>query len=172
MTSNHEIPDRFDGKCWRHLTYTFNSKDGLAKALMDHHWDAGIAACSLELSAPQAQVELWFYLAFCLFRKGAHDEADNVLDKALKREPGYLEALALKGRICLIKGNLDAALPVFELVTRLDGIYSWGWAGYSVALARAGNEVMANRAYLKAVETCTDTEPTRRVEVYVKEFGI
>ena len=172
MTPNRETPDRYDGKCWRHLTYTFNSKDGLAKALMDHHWDAGVAACSLELSAPHAPVEFWFYLAFCLVRKGALDEADNALDKALKREPSYLESLALKGRICLIKGNPAVALPLFELVTRLDGMYSWGWAGYSVALARTGNAVMANNAYLKAVETCTDTEPTRRVEVYVKEYGI
>jgi len=93
-------------------------------------------------------------LAGCAVGRGEIDEAQKLLDQALALNPSFVQALADRGNIHLMKGRYDKALRDFRRVVQLDPGNKQGHLKLAQLYKRSGDDARARQhqeAYLAAV---------------------
>jgi len=90
-------------------------------------------------------------LAACALGRGEIDRAQGLLDRALRVNPSFVQALADRGNIHLLKGRRDKALRDFRRVVQLDPRNKQGHLKLAQLYKRAGDTARARQheaAYL------------------------
>ena len=101
--------------------------------------------------AHPGDVEIRPVLADALCRLGEYDQAEQVVDRVLRRAPRSAAALWTKGEICLRRGDGDHA-EWFRAAARSPAADARIWARYGAWLARAGRRDEAEEYLRRALD--------------------
>lgn len=100
-----------------------------------------------------------------------YDRAENDLERLLEEEPTDTRAKAALGKVLLLNGKAEEAVPYFREAVRLVPQSVLLWADYSQALAEAGNTTRAiEEARATAVKASENPEILRRMGVLLLDL--
>jgi len=106
---------------------------------------ANIAAYDLYVRAVHEQQLYWN-----TFDEKHLKSSNNLLSKALQIDPGYLQAIALKGNAFMAEKNYDSALVYAERVLAVDPELRFGYAVKGESYFQMGEIDLSIENYLKA----------------------
>lgn len=100
-----------------------------------------------------------------------YDRAESDLERLLEEEPTDTRAKAALGKVLLLNGKADEAVPYFREAVRLVPQSILLWADYSQALAESGNTTRAiEEARATAVKAAENPEILKRMGVLLLDL--
>lgn len=88
--------------------------------------------------------------AYALHQSGKHEQAAQLYDQVLQKEPGNIQTLFLSGTLAYQRGDLDAALTRFDRILTLNPAHYDAHAARGAVLSSLGRHHDALAAYHRA----------------------
>ncbi len=109
--------------------------------------------------------------ALALMNLRQYDGAESDLERLLEEEPTDTRAKAALGKVLLLNGKAEEAVPYFREAVRVIPQSTLLWADYSEALAESGNTTRAiEEARATAVKAAENPEILRRMGVLLLDL--
>ena len=95
----------------------------------------------------------WGNIGFVLLQQGDSDKAIAALQKAIKYDPNFVQAMATLGSAHFSRGELDDALPLLKKAVELQPMFGPAWNNLALVHAERGEWAEADACVKKALET-------------------
>lgn len=95
----------------------------------------------------------WGNIGFVLLQLGDSDKAIPALQKAIKYDPGFVQALATLGSAHFSRGEMEEAVTALTKAVELQPMFGPAWNNLALCSAELGNWTRAAECAKKAQES-------------------